>query len=99
MKPVGERKNSRDQVLVPGGGGGCVVGVAQREGAEELCWRSWRIRDCCRVSFVLVGGCAMSEGERGIMDVPASVVNSRSSFFFWSLLSCASGYRTPYSTS
>ena len=80
VKPVGERKNSRDQVLAPSGGGGWVVGVAPGEGAEELCWSSWRIRDCCRVSFELVGGGAMSSGERGIMDVPASVVNSRSSF-------------------
>ena len=73
-KPVGERKKSRDHVLVPVGGG-----VAP-EAAEELCWRSWRIRDCCRESFVLAGGDASNSGGRGTMDVPSSVVNSRNSF-------------------
>ena len=66
-----ERKKSRDHVLVPG----CVVAPD----VKELCLRSWRIRDCCRESFVLAGGGTSSSGETGNIEVSSSVVNSRNS--------------------
>jgi hypothetical protein len=57
VEPVGERKKSRDQdfVLVLEFDV-CVVGVA----VALACCRSWRVRDCWRVSFVPDAGVMIS---------------------------------------
>ena len=56
VKPVGERKKSRDQDFLLVVESDVCVGIAVR-----LPWcKSWRMRDCWRVSFVPVGGVMIS---------------------------------------